>query len=244
MGRPLNKKFFANTNYAKFGTANVGGESIATVNAVPNGLAGMTYLTGGPYTIAPADISAPQITGGAKPVLTFQPTSATAGTVIIVSAGSGYTSAPSVTVRGSLAGGSQTVTMTGAFDNITLTTTRVNGLKCEAQIGSGGAEVTTGDVIKQVNGRSYKVQTSDGTAVCKLVTTEAKDANQMSIKATDSAGNTYFVAKLTARKATLVPAANVHGGTTTIGSQFASGTTAMWTFGAAVVNTTVTIENQ
>jgi len=238
MGRPLNKKFFANTNVAQFGTAGVGGESVASVAAV-TGLSGMTYLTGGPYTILAADITAPQIAGGAKPVLTFQPTSATAGTVAVVSAGSGYTSAPTVTVRGSLAAGTGTATPTA-----TLTTTRVNGLKCEAKIGSGGSEVTTGDVIKQVNTRSYKVITADGTAVCKLVTTEAKTANQMSIKATDSAGNTYFVAKLTARKAVLVPAANVHGGTTTIGSQFASGTTAKWTFGSAVVNTTVTIENQ
>ena len=238
MGRPLNKKFFANTNVAQFGTAGVGGESVASVAAV-TGLSGMTYLTGGPYTILAADITAPQIAGGAKPVLTFQPTSATAGTVAVVSAGSGYTSAPTVTVRGSLAAGTGTATPTP-----TLTTTRVNGLKCEAKIGSGGSEVTTGDVIKQVNGRSYKVITSDGTAVCKLVTTEVKTANQMSIKATDSAGNTYFVAKLTSRKAVLVPAANVHGGVTTIGSQFASGTTAKWTFGSAVVNTTVTIENQ
>jgi hypothetical protein len=238
MGRPLNKKFFANTNVAQFGTAGVGGESVASVAAV-TGLSGMTYLTGGPYTILAADITAPQIAGGAKPVLTFQPTSATAGTVAVVSAGSGYTSAPTVTVRGSLAAGTGTATPTP-----TLTTTRVNGLKCEAKIGSAGTEYTTGDVIKQVNGRSYKVITSDGTAVCKLVTTEVKTANQMSIKATDSAGNTYFVAKLTARKAVLVPAANVHGGTTTIGSQFASGTTAKWTFGTAVVNTTVTIENQ
>jgi hypothetical protein len=236
MGRPLNKKFFANTNVAQFGTAGVGGESVASVAAV-TGLSGMTFPLGA--TIAPADISAPQIAGGAKPVLQFLSTSATAGTVTVISAGSGYTSAPTVTVRGTLGTGSGTATPTA-----TLTSTRVNGLKCEAKIGSAGTEYTTGDVIKQVNTRSYKVITADGTAVCKLVTTEVKTANQMSIKATDSAGNTYFVAKLTSRKAVLVPAANVHGGTTTIGSQFASGTTAKWTFGTAVVNTTVTIENQ
>ena len=66
----------------------------------------------------------------------------------------------------------------------------------------------------------------------------------MSIKATDSAGNTYFVAKLTSRKVVLVPAANVHGGTTSAGTQFYVGTTAKWTFGSAVAGTTVTIENQ
>jgi hypothetical protein len=57
----------------------------------------------------------------------------------------------------------------------------------------------------------------------------------MSITATDSAAGTYFVRKLTARKAVLVAVT---------GTQFATGTTAKWTFGAAVVNTTVTIANQ
>ena len=238
MGRPLNKKFFANTNLQDFGTADTGGESIASVTAPAGTLA---TLVNGTYTIPAGSIGAPNITGGAKPVLTVTVTGATAYTVTVVSAGSGYTSAPTITFAGSVAGGSGSATPVA-----TLTTgaaARQNGIVCEAQVGAG-SEVTTGDIIKQVNGRSYKVQTSDGTAICKLVTTEAKDANQMSIKATDSAGNTYFVAKLTARKAVLVPAANVHGGTTTIGSQFVSGTTARWTFGAAVVNTTVTIENQ
>jgi hypothetical protein len=241
MGRPLNKKYFSNTNYAKFGTANVGGESVASV---PNatGLSGMTYLTGGPYTILAADIGAPQIDGGAKPVLTFQPTSATAGTITVVSAGSGYTAAPTVTVRGSLAGGTGTANKTAVLTSGA--TARFIGILVETQFGSGDSEILTGDIIKQVSTRRYKVQTSQGTGVFKLVTTEAKNAMEMSIMATDSAGGTYLVAKLTARKAVLVPAANVHGGTTTIGSQFASGTTAMWTFGAAVVNTTVTIDNQ
>ena len=234
MGRPLNKKFFANTN-----AVGVGGESIASVTAPAGTLASL--VTGPSYIIPAASISAPQITGGAKPVLTVAVTGATAYTVTVVSAGSGYTSAPTITFNASVTGGGASGSATPVA---TLTSTRVNGLKCEAKIGSAGTEVTTGDVIKQVNTRSYKVQTSDGTAVCKLVTTEAKTANQMSIKATDSAGNTYFVAKLTSRKAVLVPAANVHGGTTTIGSQFASGATAKWTFGTAVVNTTVTIENQ
>jgi len=231
MGRPLNKKFFANTN-----AVGVGGEGVASVAAV-TGLAGMA--AGGPFTILAADITAPQITGGAKPVLAFTALSTTTGSVSVVSAGSGYTAAPTVTVRGSLAGGSTTVTPTA-----TLSSTRVNGIKCETQLGSGDAEILTGDVVKQQGSRRYKVQTSQGTGFFTLVTTEAKSAGEMSIKATDSAGNTYFVAKLTSRKVVLVPAANVHGGTTTIGSQFASGATAGWTFGSAVANTTVTIDNQ
>ena len=233
MGRPLNKKFFANTNYATFGTANVGGESVASVTVVAGDSAG--YVTG-----EAVSFSAPQITGGAYPVATIVATAGAVTSVVITSKGSGYTSAPTATVT-TAAGTQTTLTLTPVLT--TGATARQNGIKCEAQIGAG-AEVTTGDIIKQVSGRRYKVQTSGGDGVCTLVTIEAKDAGQMSIKATDSAGNTYFVAKLTSRKAVLVPAANVHGGTTTIGSQFASGTTAKWTFGAAVVNTTVTIENQ
>ena len=241
MGRPLNKKYFANTNYQDFGTANTGGESVASV---PNatGLTGMTYLTGGPYTILAADISAPDVDGGVKPVLTFQPTSATAGTITVVSAGSGYTAAPTVVVRGSLASGSGTATKTAVLTSGAAA--RYNGIKVETQYGSGDSEILTGDIVKQVSTKRYKVQTSQGTAVFKLVTTEAKGALEMSIMATDSAGGTYLVKKLTARKAVLVPVANAHAGSSSAGSQFASGTTAKWTFGSAVANTTVTISNQ
>jgi len=241
MGRPLNNKYFANVNYQDFGTANVGGESIASVANV-TGLTGMTYLTGGPYTILAADIGAPQITGGVKPVLTFQPTSATAGTVTVVSAGSGYTSAPTITVRGSLAAGSGTATPTATLTSGAAA--RYNGIKAETQFGSSDAEILTGDIVKQVSTKRYKVQTSQGTGVFKLVTTEAKNALEMSIMATDSDGGTYLVSKLTSRKAVLVPVANAHGGSTSAGAQFASGKTAKWTFGSAVANTTVTISNQ
>ena len=239
MGRPLNKKYFANTNYQDFGTAGVGGESIASVTA-PAGTLGS--LVNGTYTIPAGSIGAPDITGGAKPVLTVTVTGATAYTVTVVSAGSGYTSAPTITFAGSVAGGSGSATPVATLTSGAAA--RQNGIKCETQYGSGDSEITTGDVIKQVSTKRYRVQTSQGTGTFKLVTTEAKAAGEMSIKATDSDGNTYFVAKLTARKVVLVPAANVHGDTTTIGSQFASGATAKWTFGSAVVNTTVTIENQ
>ena len=234
MGRPLNKKYFANTNYATFGTANVGGESVASVTVVAGDSAG--YVTG-----EAVSFSAPQITGGAYPVATIVATAGAVTSVVITSKGSGYTSAPTATVT-TAAGTQTTLTLTPVLT--TGAAVRQNGIKCETQFGTSDAEIVTGDIVKQVSSRRYRVQTSQGTGVFKLVTTEAKDAGQMSIKATDSAGNTYFVAKLTARKAVLVPAANVHGGTTTIGSQFATGTTAKWTFGAAVVNTTVTIENQ
>jgi len=231
MGRPLNKKYFANTNYQDFGTANVGGESVASVTAPAGDLAD---LETGTFTIPAGSISAPQITGGAKPVLQVVVTGATAYTVTVVSAGSGYTSAPTITFNGSITGGSASGSSTPVATLTSSTSARQNGIKCEAQIGAG-SEVTTGDIIKQAGSKRYKVQTSDGTAVCKLVTTANLGANEMSITATDSAGGTYFVQKLTARKVVLV------AGT---GTQFATGTTAKWTFGSAVLNSAVSIENQ
>jgi hypothetical protein len=238
MGRPLNKKYFANTNYQDFGTANVGGESIASVTAPAGTLAD---LVNGTYPIPAAQIGAPNVAGGAKPVLRVIVTGATAYTVEVVSAGSGYTSAPTITFNGSVAGGSGSATPVATLTSSG--TARQNGLMCEAQI-PGGSDNTAGDVIKQVGARRFKVQTADGTAILKLVATENLADGQMSIRATDSAGGTYFVTKISNRKCTLVPAANVWGGTSSAGAQFASGATAKWTFGSAVLNTTVTLDNQ
>jgi hypothetical protein len=241
MGRPLNKKYFANTNYQDFGTAGVGGESVASVAV--SGTFGSK--TPGTYDIPASVISAPQVDGGVKPTMTLTYVTASTATVAVVTAGSGYTSTATISGAALQAlGGAGTGTIVLTATMTANGTSRQNGIKCETQYGSGDAEITTGDIVKQVSTKRYKVQTSQGTGTFKLVTTEAKSAGEMSIKATDSDGNTYFVAKLTARKVVLVPAANVHGGTTTIGSQFASGATAKWTFGSAVVNTTVTIENQ
>ena len=111
------------------------GFSVASVAAV-TGLTGMT--AGGPFTILPEDITAPQIAGGAKPVLTFTATSATAGTVAVVSAGSGYTTAPTVTVRGTLAGGSTTATPV-----VTLSTTSGSGSLSGSVAGNFLQKVTT-----------------------------------------------------------------------------------------------------
>ncbi len=240
MGRPINKKYFANTNYQDFGFAGVGGEGVASVAIASPIAASMN-------TGATATFSAPQLANGqtATGTVTIDGNGDITA-VTITSAGSGYTSVPTITITDTVAGGGETATLTSGSGGVTvtLTTTRQNSIKAEVQIGSGGSELLTGDIIKQVGSKRYKVKTSDGTAICKLVTTEAKGSNEMSIMATDSAGGTYLVKKLTARKAILVPVANTHGGSTSAGSQFASGKSAKWTFGSAVLNTTVTIANQ
>ena len=241
MGRPLNKKYFANTNYQDFGTANVGGESVASV-AVTGTFAGKTL---GTYDIPASVISAPGITGGVKPTLTLTMLTEDTASVAVVTPGSGYLTA--VTISGAALqalGGAGTGTVVLTATMTSGASARQNGIKAETQYGSGDAEILTGDVIKQVSTRRYKVQTSQATSIFKLVTTETKGEGEMSIMATDSAGGTYLVAKLTARQAVLVPTANAHGGSSSAGTQFASGTGAKWTFGSAIVDDTVTISNQ
>jgi hypothetical protein len=243
MGRPINKKYFANTNYQDFGTGNVGGESVASVTiAAPIAAS----LAAGTTTVT---FSGPQLVNGqaATGTAVIDGNGDLTG-ITITFAGSGYTSIPTISVVDS--DNNETLSLTTGSGGVTVALTsgasaRQNSIKCEAQIGAG-SEVLTGDVIKQQSARRYKVKTSDGTAFCKLVTTtdNSLGANEMSIMATDSAGGTYLVSKLTAHKAVLVPVANTHGGTSSAGAQFASGTTAKWTFGSAVLNTTVTIANQ
>jgi hypothetical protein len=232
MGRPLNKKFFGNSNLQDFGTNNVGGESVASVAVTGT----FDEKTPGTYSIPATVISAPQITGGAKPTLTLTYLTATTATVAVVTPGSGYTSAPTISGAGLQAlGGAGTGTIVLTATLTTGAAARQNAIKFEALVGAG-SEVTTGDIIKQAGSRRYRVQTSDGIAVCKLVTTADLGANEMSITATDANSNAYFVQKLTARKAVLTRKVSNEG-------DFATGTSAKWTFGSATSDT-VSIDNQ
>ena len=113
---------------------------------------------------------------------------------------------------------------------------RQNAIKFEAQIGSG-SEVTTGDIIKQVGNHRFKVRTSDGTAVCKLVASASLGTDEMSITATDSAANTYFVTKITAHRVQLT---QIAGGSNYV---YATGASAPWKFDAAA-GVYVQIDNQ
>ena len=167
--------------------------------------------------------------------------------ITILEKGSGYTAAPTLSW-----GGHNFTTQTSPSLNVVALTTdsgsagsstnQENAIIVTAFIpaADGGTAAATGDIVKQTNDKRYKVKTSEGTGICQLKTSAAANAaGEMSIKATDSEGKNYLVAKLTSRKVVLVPAAL--GGDA--GTQFASGASAKWTFGSAVLNTTVTIEN-
>lgn len=221
MGRPLHKKYFGNRiTPFQGGATGVGGEGVASVTIAAPIAADLT----GTITVT---FSAPQISGG----ITATGTAVVDGSndltgILITNAGSGYTSVPTFTV----ADGNETATYTSGSGGVTVALTsgasaRENAIKFEAQI-PGGTEVTTGDIIKQVGNHRFRVRTVDGTAVCTLVASAALNDNEMSIIAIDSAGETYFVTKITGRRAQLTQSS---GG---VGSLYATGTTAPWKFDA------------
>jgi len=231
MGRPIKKKFFGNTNPTQYGShvlgTGVGGEGVASV-AVSGTFSGKTTAT--TYTIPASVIGAPNITGGEKPTMTISFSSTTTGAVTVVTAGSGYTSAPAISGAAlqALGGGTGTVVLTA-----TISTSLQDAISITSYIPSGSAARTGGDILKQEGSRRYLVQNSDGVGVCTL-STGTLAAGQMHIFATDAGGATYYVTKLTGRKATLA------NRTSTSTAYYTTGQVAPWTIGAASGSTAPT----
>ncbi len=206
MGRPIKSKYF--------GTAKgqgTGGEGVLSVT-----------ITGGGATLTGTNtvvFSAPQLPGGSTAAGTVVLTSNTVTSVTITSAGSGYLSAPSVvfvSTTGTTATG--TANLTSAVSNI---------IRGTAYLTTGSAQSVC-DIDEHVSSKKYRVQNSEGVGVVRLVTTATLAAGQMNIQATDANTCTYWVRKLTARRAVLVQAtATVHG------FLFDSGEAAGWTLDAA-----------
>ena len=212
MGRPLKQKFFDPVE----GSISIGGEAVSTLSFSNRG--------GGYYSANVAiTLGAPNLPTG---------TQATVGTIALfgngaintftVAGGTGYTTAPSVTITGA--------NTTPAVATSTLAGTNPNVIATSAFIPTinGGSSAVAGDIVKQVGARRYTVITAQGTGKCKLVTA-APTAGTMTIAATDSLGSTYYVKKLDERLVTLTQ--NTDGGS---GFEFASGTRAKWALEAAV----------
>jgi len=168
-------------------------------------------------------------TGGSGSTGTGQTVAITfrASDVVITEKGSGYSAAPTATPT-------QSVT----FTSVALTSTQQDAISFTSYLTTGSNAVTGGDIIKQESSRRYLVRNSEGTGQCKLVAAGTLAAGQMSIIATDHGGATYYVTKLTARKANLVNRTNTSTALVSIptGGTAASG----WTLGAAT-GTVVTI---
>ena len=145
--------------------------------------------------------------------------------VVVTVAGSGYISA---------ADAAPTFTQSVTGTTVLSTAANARAIKAFAFL-TGGSRLSS-DIIKQSNDRAYKVENATGVEVVQLVDSQADAAGEMDITAFDSAGNEYWVKKLTARKAVLTRKVSGNG-------QFATGASVPWTFDAAVENYSVKIDN-
>lgn len=184
MGRPIKSKYFGTRK-----GQGVGGEGVASVTLSTSSLAVSTL------TIT-MSFAAPAIAGGTTATGTPVKTGNTVTSVIITEPGSGYLTAPAVAFTA-------TSMVTQGAATAVLSTTVLNVIKCDAYI-PGGSSVVQGDIQEQLASKEYRVVTSQGTGGCRLVTTSTIAAGQMVIIATDTNGSTYYVKKLTARRAVLV----------------------------------------
>ena len=213
MGRPIKKLFIGNRN-----SDGLGGEGLASVT-----LGGTNNSTG--YTTGDAlTISAPDLPGGTQAVATVTATAGVIDGVVVSTAGGGYTSAPTITADTGTQG---TLTLTGV-----LTTSTTNAIAISAYV-PGGSSAVAGDIVAQKGSKTYRVTTAQGTGECVLVAAAIPTEGQMNITATDSAGGTYYVKKLTNRTVVVVPAT---------GSQFAEDAKVKWA-DSAVINESVAITN-
>ena len=213
MGRPIKKLFIGNRN-----SDGLGGEGLASVT-----LGGTNNSTG--YTTGDAlTISAPDLPGGTQAVATVTATAGVIDGVVVSTAGTGYTSAPTITADTGTQG---TLTLTGV-----LTTSTTNAIAISAYV-PGGSSAVAGDIVAQKGSKTYRVTTAQGTGECVLVAAAIPTEGQMNITATDSAGGTYYVKKLTNRTVVVRPAT---------GSQFAEDAKVPWA-DSATLNVSVAITN-
>ena len=217
MGRPIKSKYFGTQK----GTG-VGGERLSAVTLSTTSFAVSTL------TIS-VIVGAPNIAGGTQATATAVKTGNTVTSVIVDEAGSGYLSAPAISFTGTnmTTQGAATASLTSSVNNV---------IACEAFI-TGGSQLP-GDIQEQVASKKYRVVTATGTAPVRLVTTSTLAAGQMLMLATDSTDNTYFVKKLTARRAVLVQC------TETSTFEFDTNASVGWTLGAATAGSVVTISNR
>ena len=118
---------------------------------------------------------------------------------------------------------------------VVLTSTNQNALAFTSYLTTGTQAVAGGDIMKQEASRRYLVRNSEGVGQVKLVAADDLAAGQMNLIATDGAGSTFYVTKLTARKATVV------GRTGTSTAVVTSGASVGWTLGVATGTTQVTL---
>jgi hypothetical protein len=146
----------------------------------------------------------------------------------IVEQGSGYTGSETftVTVAGGMDPPAGTLVLTTDSGSVGSSTNQENAIIAYAWI-AGKREVV--DIVKQSGSSRYTITGADGTVYrAKLKGTgDASADGEMDIYATDDNNNTYYVTKLTERRAYLT---RKSGGSNYV---YESGTSAPWSFNAA-----------
>ena len=182
-----------------------------------------SVTTGGDYTVLPADIT---IVGHAGPGGALFNLTYTVLSAEVTTAGSGYVAVPTITENPD----------GGATYTATLSAVTANAIAINANVTGAGAKA--GSIGKQAASRRLLVTRCDGTDQCTLVAETPAAAGQMTMTAKDSAGGTYYVIKLTARRAVIVKGDRD-------GVQFVTGSDGIsvpWVFNtAAVANESVEI---
>ena len=210
------------------------------------GVKTVTVLQAGDYTAVASNASATTVTHG--DLTASSATGCTLDiwygikTITVSEKGSGYTGAETITFSattdGSETRATGTITLTQDTGLVGSATNQENAII--ARIWQDD-ELRVADIVKQTAARRYVCITQsnpadpeysdkeDETVVGKLVAKVPSAPNEMSIRATDDNGNTYFVTKLTAHKARVIRDTNNNEEDWL----FANGESARWTFGNA-----------
>ena len=204
-------------------------ETVTSTDQLVPGFKVVTTGTGGSLTAGTYYIIA--VNGATEIVLS----SSVGGSAVVVTTA---TSTATTVVSGNTAitfgSGSAAGTMTFAAQVTTGYTGNYAAIQAQALATTGGVVRQDTDIIKQENTQRFRVENADGVFYAKLVNALPTVGGTMAINATDSAGGTYWVTKITNRRCRV---------TRNTGTQFADGSTVNWTFGSAVSGVSVKIDN-
>lgn len=196
---------------ATFTVATLTGDAVATVTPLNRGTFTATTSGAKATTVAPA--------GGSNATLTI---TYRVKDITITEQGSGYTDAADAAITFSSGTGAATAVMGVDTGVISTVGNQENAITMIGFL-TGGSAVEV-DILRQVSTNRYKVTDGTRTGIVQLQPSLANAAGECSIVATDASGGTYFVTKLTARRAQL---------TQGTGSVFTTGKSVPWTFGTA-----------
>jgi hypothetical protein len=219
------------------------------------GIGEIELVTAGDYTaVSAAHVSVTRVSGATPAVAAQMDVYYGVKTVAIAQKGSGYTSPADALPTFSTVSGSE-VRATGAAvlttdsgsrapgTNLNVATNQDNAITIYANTDDAGAKI--GDIQKQVGSRRYSVKTADGIGRVKLVASNSPAVGEAYILATDQGGATYWVTKLTARRATLVPRGDGTPQFPLVADGFGGlePVSAGWVFSGATAFKTVVIQN-